>query len=156
MTPRSLVQYPGGVYSTPQGTGLIMTPRSLIQYPGGVYSMPQGTGFKIFVIGASLLMWMASASNEVEHRGSTMYNTPGILVQLGEHGVHDLPRTHNLPIQPANSPDTKACDSLPLVRQHTCRLGSQPRWNTIHNSGRSPSVGTHPGMPKIVMHATWE
>ena len=102
-----------------------MTPRSLIQYPGRVYSMPQGTGFNNFlVIGACLLMWMASASNEVECKGSTMYNTLDILAQLGERGVHDLPRMHNLPIQPANSPDMKACDSLPLVWQHTCRLGS--------------------------------
>ena len=41
-------------------------------------------------------MWMASASNEVECKGSTMYNTPDILAQLGEHGVHNLPRMHNL------------------------------------------------------------
>ena len=124
MTPRSLVQYPGRVYSTPQGMDLIMTPRSLVQYLGRVYSMPQGTDFKIFIVGARLLTWTASASNEVEHKGSTMYNTLGILVQLGECSVCDLPRMRNLPIQPANSPDTKACNSLPLVRQHTCRLGS--------------------------------
>ena len=30
---------------------------------------------------------MASASNKVECKGSTMYNTPNILVQLGEHDV---------------------------------------------------------------------
>ena len=109
----------------PQGMDSRMTPRSLVQYPGRAYSMPQGTDIKDFlVIGACLLTWMASASNEVEHKGSTMYNTLGILVQLGEHGVRDLPRMRNLPIQPANSPDTKACDSLPLVWQHTCRLGS--------------------------------
>ena len=119
MTPRSLIQYPGGAHSTPQGTDLRMTPRSLIQYLGGAHSMPRDTDFKIFVIGARLPMWMASASNEVEHKGSIMYNTLGILAQLGECGVHNLPRTHNLPIQPANSPDMKACDSLPLVWQHT-------------------------------------
>ena len=85
--------------------------------------MPQGMDLKFLVIGARLLMWMASASNEVEHKGSTMYNTPNILAQLGEHGVRDLPSMGNLPIQPANSPDTKACVSLPLVWQHTCRLG---------------------------------
>ena len=124
MTPRSLIQYLGRVHSMPQGTDLMMTPRSLIQYLGRVYSTPQGMDFKIFVIGAHLPMWTASASNEVEHKGSTMYNTPGILAQLGEHGVHNLPRMCNLPIQPANSPDTKVCNSLPLVRHHTCRLGS--------------------------------
>ena len=87
MTPRSLIQYPGRAYSTPQGTDLKMTPRSLVQYPGGVYSTPQGMDFKILIIGAHLPTWMASASNKVEHKGSTMYNTPGILVQLGEHAV---------------------------------------------------------------------
>ena len=61
-------------------------------------------------------MQMASASNEVECKGSTVYNTPDILAQLGEHGVRDLPGTCNLPIQPANSSDTKVHDSLPLVR----------------------------------------
>ena len=86
--------------------------------------MPQGMNLMIFVMSARLLTWMASASNEVECKGSTMYNTLGILAQLGEHGVHDLPRMRNLPIQPANSPDMKACNSPPLVWQHTCRLGS--------------------------------
>ena len=49
MTPRSLAQNPGGVYSMPQCThskpqGMdLMTPRSLAQNLGGVYSMPQGT-----------------------------------------------------------------------------------------------------------------
>ena len=107
----------------PQGTDK-MTPRSLVQYPGRVYSTPQGTDLKFLVMGSCLPTWMASASNEVERKGSTMYNTLNILAQLGERGVHDLPRMCNLPIQPANSPDTKACDSLSLVRQHTCRLGS--------------------------------
>ena len=32
-------------------------------------------------------MWMASAPQEVEHKGSTMYYTPNILAQLGEHNV---------------------------------------------------------------------
>ena len=80
-----------------------------------MYSKPQGTDLKFFVMGARLPIWMASASNEVEHKGSTMYNTLNILAQLGEHGVHDLPSMRNLPIQPANSPDMKVCDSLPLV-----------------------------------------
>ena len=86
--------------------------------------MPQGMDLKFLVMGARLLTWMASASNEVEHKGSTVYNTPNILVQLGECGVCDLPRMCNLPIQPANSSDMKVHDSLPLVWQHTCRLGS--------------------------------
>ena len=101
----------------PQGMDL-MTPRSLIQNLGRVYSMPQGMDLKFLVEGACLPMWMASGSYEVEHKGSTMYNTLKFLVQLGEHGVC------NLPIKPAKSPDTKACYSLPLVWQHTCRLGS--------------------------------
>ena len=46
-----------------------------------------------------------------------MYNTPVILVQLGEHGVCDLPGMHSLPIKPANSSDTKACNSLSPVWQ---------------------------------------
>ena len=123
MTPRLLAQNPGGVYSMPQGTD-IMTPRSLAQYPGRVYSMPQGMDFMFLIEGAHLPMWMASASNEVECKGSTMYNTPNILAQLGECGIHNLPRTRNLSVQPANSPYTKVCDSLPLIWQHTCRLGS--------------------------------
>ena len=41
-----------------------------------------GNGFKFLVMGTRLLMWMASASNEVESKGSTMYNTPNILAQL--------------------------------------------------------------------------
>ena len=98
--------------------------------------MPQGTDLKFLVMGACLLTRMASASNEEERKGSTVYNTPNILAQLGEHGVCDLPGTRNLPIQPANSSDMKAHDLLPLVRQHTCRLESQPRWNNIHKSGR--------------------
>ena len=122
MTPRLLAQNPGGVYSMPQGMEL-MTPWSLTQNLGGVYSTPQGTELMFLVVGAHLPTWMASASYEVERKGSTMFNTPNILAQLGEHSVHDLPRMCNISIQPANSPDTKACGSLPLVRQHTCRLG---------------------------------
>ena len=86
MTPRSLTQNLGRVYSMPQGTDL-MTPRSLAQNPGGVYSMPQGMELKFLVKGAHLPTWMASASYEVEHKGSTMYNTPSILAQLGECDV---------------------------------------------------------------------
>ena len=88
MTPRSLTQNPGGVYSMPQGMDLKVTPRSLTQNPGGVYSTPQGMGLKVLVISACLLMWMASALYEVEHKGSTMYNTLSILAQLGECDVH--------------------------------------------------------------------
>ena len=36
-----------------------------------------------------------------------MCSTPVILVWLGECGVHDLPGMHSLPIQPANSTDTR-------------------------------------------------
>ena len=97
--------------------------------------MPQGTDLKFLVMGAHLQTWMASASNEVECKGSKVYNTPDILVWLGEHGVRDLPGMHNLSIQPDNSSDMKARDSLCLEWQHTCRLGSQPRWNNIHRSG---------------------
>ena len=61
-----------------------MTPRSLILNPGRVNSMPQGMDLKFFVVGAHLLMWMASASYEVECNGSTMYDTPLILAQLGK------------------------------------------------------------------------
>ena len=50
--------------------------------------MPQGTGLKFFLVGAHLLTWMASASYEVEHNGSAMYDTPRILAQLGECDVH--------------------------------------------------------------------
>ena len=50
--------------------------------------MPQGMGLKFLVVGERLLMWMASASYEVEHNGSTMYDTPRILAQLGERDVH--------------------------------------------------------------------
>ena len=64
-----------------------MTPRSLTQNLGGVYSMPQGMELKFLVVSAHLLTWMASASYEVEHKGSTMYNTLSILAQLGEHNV---------------------------------------------------------------------
>ena len=60
-----------------------MTPRLLTQNPGGVYSMPQGMDLKFLEIGACLPTWMTSASYEVEHNGSTMYDTPSILAQLG-------------------------------------------------------------------------
>ena len=102
-----------------------MTPRSLIQNLGRVYSTPQGTGLKFLEIGARLLMWMASASYKVERSGSTMYDTPSILAQLGECDVRVTAccQERIFSIQPANSPDTKARDSLHLVRPHTCRLG---------------------------------
>ena len=86
MTPRSLTQNPGRVYSTPQGTDL-MTPRSLAQNPGRVYSTPQGMDLMFLVKVACLPTWMASAPLEVECKGSTMYYTPNILAQLGEHDV---------------------------------------------------------------------
>ena len=54
----------------PQGTDLKMTPRLLIQYLGGAYSKPQGMDLKILVISARLPTWMASASYEVERKGS--------------------------------------------------------------------------------------
>ena len=94
-----------------------MTPRSLIQNPGGVYSMPQGTGLKFLEIGARLLTWMASASYEVEHSGSTMYDTPTILAELGECDIRVIAccQVRVFSIQPANSPDTKAHISLRLV-----------------------------------------
>ena len=102
-----------------------MTPRSLAQNPGGVYSTPQGTDLKFLEIGAHLLTWMASASYKVEHNGSTMYDTPSILAQLGECDVRvsAFCQERVFSIQPANSPDTKARDSLRLVQPRTCRLG---------------------------------
>ena len=102
-----------------------MTPRSLVQNPGGVYSTPQGTDLKFVEIGAHLLTWMASASYEVERSGSTMYNTPSILAQLGECIIclTACCQVCIISIQPANSPDTKARTSLHLVLPHTCRLG---------------------------------
>ena len=58
-----------------QITKMSLNPSSIIQYPGGAYSMPQGTGSKFLAVDACLPTWMASASNEVEHKGSTMCNT---------------------------------------------------------------------------------
>ena len=133
-----------------------MTPRSLVQNPGGVYSTPQGTGLKFVEIGARLPTWMASASCEVERSGSTMYNTPSILAQLGECDIRLTACCHVrvFSIQPANSPDTKACISPLLVRPHTCRLGFQPRWNTFHGSGHSRSIGPTQGRQNCdVCHA---
>ena len=49
--------------------------------------MPQGMDLMFLVKGACLPTWMASASHEVEHKGSTMYYTPNILAQLGECNV---------------------------------------------------------------------
>ena len=96
--------------------------------------MPRGTGLKFVEIGARLLTWMASASYEVEHSGSTMYNTLSILAQLGKCDIRLTAccQVHVFSIQPANSPDTEARILLRLVRPHTCRLGFQPRWNTFH------------------------
>ena len=87
--------------------------------------MPQGVDLKFLEIGARLPMWMASASYEVEHNGSTMYDTPSILAQLGECDVHmsAFCQERIFSIQPANSPDMKARDLLCLVQPHTCRLG---------------------------------
>ena len=109
--------------------------------------MPQGTDLKFVEIGAHLPMWMASASHEVEHSGSTMYNTPSILAQLGECDFRFTAHCHVriFSIQPANSPDTKAHISPLLVRPHTCRLRFQPRWNAFHESGRSQSIGPTQG-----------
>ena len=94
-----------------------MTPRSLVQNLNRVYSMPQGTDLKFIEIGAHLLTWMASASYEVECSGSTMYNTPSILAQLGECDIRLTAccQVRIFSIQPANSPDTKARISLHLV-----------------------------------------
>ena len=39
------------------------TPRSLIQYPGRVYSMPHGMDSNFLVFGARLPMWMTSAQS---------------------------------------------------------------------------------------------
>ena len=79
--------------------------------------MPQGMDLKFFVIGAHLPMWMASAPYKVEHNGSTMYDTPSILAQLGECDVCMTAFCQEcvFSIQPANSPDTKAHESLCLV-----------------------------------------
>ena len=76
--------------------------------------MPRGTGIKFVEIGARLPMWMASASYEVKRSGSTMYNTPSILAQLGECDIclTACCQVCVFSIQPANSPDTKACISL--------------------------------------------
>ena len=128
-----------------------MTPRSLIQNPGGGFSTPQGMDLKFVEIGARLPMWMASASCEVERSGSTMYNTPSILAQLGEcdFRLTACCQVRVSSIQPANSPDTKVHISPLLVRSHTCRLGFQPRWKAFHESGRFRSIGAHPGMPKL-------
>ena len=38
---------------------------------------------------------------------NNVYNTPVVLVQLGECGVHNLPGSHSPPIKPANSSDMK-------------------------------------------------
>ena len=128
-----------------------MTPRSLVLNLGGVYSMPQGTDLRFVEIGTRLLTWMASASCKVEHSGSTMYNTPSILAQLGECNFRLTAccQVRVSSIQPANSPDMKARISPLLVRPHTCRLGFQPRWKAFHESGRSQSIGAHPGTPKL-------
>ena len=107
--------------------------------------MPQGMDSKFLVVGTHLPTWMASASNEVECKGSTVYNTPVILAQLGEHGVRDLPSMCNLPIQPANSSDTKACGLL--------SLSGYTLADNVHKSGHPFSVVAHPGMPRIVMCA---
>ena len=79
--------------------------------------MPQGTGLKFVEIGARLLTWMASASHKIERSGSTMYNTPSILAQLGECDprLTTCCQVRVSSIQPANSPDTKACISFHLV-----------------------------------------
>ena len=116
-----------------------MTPMSLVLNHGRVFSMPQGTGLKFVEIGAHLPTWMASASHEVECSGSTMYNTPSILAQLGKCNIclTMCCQVRVYSIQPANSPDAKACISPLLVRPHTCRLGFQPRWNAFHELGHS-------------------
>ena len=133
-----------------------MTPRSLILNLGRVFSTPQGTDLKIVELGARLPPWMASASSEVERSGSTMYNTPSILAQLGECDFHLTAccQVRVSSIQPANSPDTKVRISPLFVRPHTCRLGFQPRWKAFHESGHSRSVGPTQGRQNCdVCHA---
>ena len=70
--------------------------------------MPQGTDSKFLVNGACLLMWMASAQSRQSAMAQKKCSTPVILAQLGECGVCNLPGMCNLPIQPANSTDTRA------------------------------------------------
>ena len=128
-----------------------MTPRSLILNPGGVFSMPQGTDLKFIEIGARLPMWMASASCEVERSGSTMYNTLSILAQLGECDIHltTCCQVCVSSIQPANSPDTKACISFRLVQPHTCRLGVSAKVECFPRIGPFSIDWAHPGTPKL-------
>ena len=97
-----------------------MTPRSLILNPGGVYSTPQGMDLKFVEIGARLLMWMASASHEVEHSGSTMYNTPSILAQLGEYDIR-LTRVAKYAFTQSNLLTLliRKCISLLFLSNHT-------------------------------------
>ena len=73
--------------------------------------MPQGTDLRFVEIGTRLPTWMASASCKVERSGSTMYNTLSILAQLGEcdFRLTTCCQVRVSSIQPANSPDMKAC-----------------------------------------------
>ena len=127
-----------------------MTPRLLVQNPGGVCSTPQGTDLKFLVISACLLTWMASASYKIEHKGSTMYNTPSILAQLGECDVRMSTscQEHVFSIQPANSPDTKACDSLPLVLSTHLQTWVLTKVEYFPWFGPFAISWAHPGMRK--------
>ena len=103
-------------------------------------------------------MWMASASYEVEHSGSTMYNTPSILAQLGECDIRVTAycQVRVFSIQPANSPDTKACISLRPVRPHTCRLGVLTKVEYLPRIGPFSNSQCPPRDAKIVMCAARE
>ena len=132
------------------------TPRSLIQYPGRVDSTPQGTGSKF------LVEWCTSTDVDGfsfkldgAQRLNNVYNTPVVLARLGECGVRDLPGAHSLSVQPANSSDTKAS-------WHAFSFPATTLEDLGHNQGGTMSTNwaTHiqlaptQGQPRIVMYAT--
>ena len=100
---------------------------------------------------------MASASCKVEHSGSTMYNTPSILAQLGEcdFRLTACCQVRVSSIQPANSPDMKvrifsSCPTTHLQTWVSAKVECFPQIGPFSIDWGPPRDA------KIVMCATWE
>ena len=89
----------------------------------------------------------------MEHNSSTVFSTPVILAQLGECGVHNLAVAHSHP--------NPTCY---ILRYESVMLVFLFPVTTLedlgHNQGgtrsmirATHSVGTHPGMPRMMMYA---
>ena len=121
-----------------------MTPRSLVRYPGGLSSMPQGMGEVWEKYSARPLMWMASAQSVqsakaryVKHSDypSTIERALGL--QLARPTKLSQSNLLTLLVR-------ERIVALLFSCNHTWWLGSQPRWHAVHKLGHSCHFSWHP------------